>query len=160
VDDNQKHKLPADNSAEAMQTYLSQLDIEVASIKANLHLDHTLYGDAKGKKVERRFATDIFLVFDPVPVHEPHPFLFDFFFFTTSNTVTAIHPAGLSERPAIGKTRSETTIKHSSHLGSGRQEEGWGISFGKVFEAIDPDKWNIENQRKRMEEKDEEMFDL
>ena len=81
MDDNQKHKLPADNSAEAMQTYLSQLDIEVASIKANLHLDHTLYGDAKGKKVERRFATDfISFVFHSGLAHGLHPLLVDLFF--------------------------------------------------------------------------------
>ena len=75
--------------------------------------------------------------------------------------MAAIPPAEF-ERPEIGKTRSETTIKHSSHLGSGmgQQQEGWGLSFGKVFEAIDLDKWNIENQRKRMEREDEEMFDL
>ena len=58
--DDQKHKLPTDNSAEAMQSYLSQLDSEVASIKANLHLDNTHYGDGKGKKVERRFGCCFF----------------------------------------------------------------------------------------------------
>jgi hypothetical protein len=57
IDEDQKHKLPSDSSVEAMQSYLSQLDNEVASIKANLNLDSSLYGNSsnfKGKKVERR----------------------------------------------------------------------------------------------------------
>ena len=54
--DDLRHKLPTDNSSEAIQSYLAQVDSEVASIKANLKLDSIPnYPDLKGKRVERRY---------------------------------------------------------------------------------------------------------
>jgi hypothetical protein len=71
-----------------------------------------------------------------------------------------VPPESNSERPTISKTRSETNVKNTSHLNSGKQEEGWGISLGGLLDTLDLDKRNIDNHRKRMEQEDEEMFEL